>query len=285
MKLMGWQDVVLDPAWSAGRVLDVRAAAAFATGHPAPACSRPVPVDVDPFDALPACALPPRRAELLVSGDDPQAVSSVVDHLRGRGYESVRGALLLADGAPQDAWESGPSRRVLWRPPEYLERMAGHLPPPTVGPAVDLGCGSGRAAVWLAQQGHEVVGVDVLPDALALGRRLAEESAVRCAWLQADLSVPEAVPAGPWALAVAVRYLERPLLRRLPELLIPGGVAVVRTFRVDPDDAGPPRRIHRLERGELLELFPVRSWQILDHVEEYDADGRPAAGLCARRRD
>jgi hypothetical protein len=284
MKLMGWQDVVRDPAWTEGRVLDVRAAAAFTAGHPRGACSRPLAAGDDTAAALPACALPPRRERLLVSGDEAAAVTAAVEHLRARGHEQVRGAVLTAVGTPAAAWETGPSDRVLWRPPAYLERMAAHLPVPELGPAVDLGCGSGRAAVWLARRGHAVVGVDVLPDALALGRRLAAESGVRCSWLQADLSVSAEVPCGPWALALAVRYLERPLLRRLPELLLPGGVALVHTFRVDRQDEGPPRRVHRLADGELEALFPVERWEVLDQVEERDPDGRAVAGLCARLR-
>jgi hypothetical protein len=66
--------------------------------------------------------------------------------------------------------------------------------------------------------------------------------------------------------------------------LRPGGVAVVRTFRHAPGWTGPPRRRHRLERGELLRIFDRGRFDVLAHAEDFDGDGRPAAGIVARRR-
>ena len=102
--------------------------------------------------------------------------------------------------------------------------------------------------------------------------------------LRRDLTGRGAAPAGPWALALALRFLHRPLLADLPGLLAPGGVAVVRTFRFVPDAARLPKRRYCLEAGELLELFPASRFDILAHVEDCDPDGRPAAGVIARLR-
>src|ERR1700676_2864379 len=53
--------------------------------------------------------------------------------------------------------------------------------------ALDLGCGTGANAVWLAQQGFAVVGVDVSPAAVERARRRAEEAGVAVQFVAADL--------------------------------------------------------------------------------------------------
>ena len=46
------------------------------------------------------------------------------------------------------------------------------------GRALDLGCGEGGDAVWLARHGWAVTGVDLSPTAVARGRRAAAEAGV-----------------------------------------------------------------------------------------------------------
>jgi SAM-dependent methyltransferase len=53
--------------------------------------------------------------------------------------------------------------------------------------AIDLGCGAGNYAVWLATQGFEVTGVDISPKALELAQQLAVKKDVSCRFLGADL--------------------------------------------------------------------------------------------------
>jgi hypothetical protein len=65
---------------------------------------------------------------------------------------------------------------------------------------------------------------------------------------------------------------------------MPGGVAMVRTFREAPGYAGHPRPRHRLRPWELTRLFPRGQWEILAHDQGFDPDGRPAAGVVARRK-
>jgi len=59
-------------------------------------------------------------------------------------------------------------------PPEVIE-LAGQLPP---GRALDLGCGAGRACIYLAQQGWACDGVDFVPQAIALARTRARAAGV-----------------------------------------------------------------------------------------------------------
>jgi SAM-dependent methyltransferase len=75
---------------------------------------------------------------------------------------------------------------LLWtaRPNRFLVAEVGELPP---GRALDLACGEGRNAVWLAERGWQVTGVDFADVALTKARNLAAARAVEVDWVQADL--------------------------------------------------------------------------------------------------
>ena len=76
-------------------------------------------------------------------------------------------------------------------PPELAELAAG-MPP---AQALDVGCGTGTQAVYLAQQGWEVTGVDAIDRALAKARARAGAAEVEVDWLQADVAeLPELFP-------------------------------------------------------------------------------------------
>lgn len=55
-----------------------------------------------------------------------------------------------------------------------------------VGRAVDLGCGEGADAVWLASRGWEVTGIDISSVALDRARAAAGDAGVEIEWVQAD---------------------------------------------------------------------------------------------------
>ena len=288
-----WQVMTAHPGFRAGNVLDLRPAATFRRGHPPGAVNLPLPAafDRDGVPALlekavPSIFLPPRHEPLLVlalPGQHPEYCAAV---LGGRGRQDVLGLAYrdpAADGVAPGPLATGPGRDMLWRPDPWLLAHQDLLPPPVAGPALDLGCGSGRSAVWLALRGFRVVGIDRDPEALVLGARLAEACAVRCDFREADLRRRESAPAGPFAVVLDFRYLERDLLAIIPGLLVPGGTALIRTFREAPGYGGPPHPRHRLAPNELLRAFPRPGFEALAHEESFDPDGRPAAGIVARR--
>jgi SAM-dependent methyltransferase len=119
---------------------------------------------------------------------------------------------------------------LLWtaRPSRYLEAEVAPLPPAR---ALDMACGEGRNAVWLAERGWQVTGVDFSDVALAKARRLAGERGVSVAWVCAD--VRRFVPPSRAFDLVAVLYLHLPaperrdVLARAADALAPGGVLLV----------------------------------------------------------
>jgi SAM-dependent methyltransferase len=85
-------------------------------------------------------------------------------------------------GDQRPAWDTG-------RPSSNLKRLVekGTLPPCRV---VELGCGTGVNAVYLAEQGFEVTAIDVAPTALNLAKKRAGEAGVTVEWIQADVLAP-----------------------------------------------------------------------------------------------
>lgn len=83
-------------------------------------------------------------------------------------------------------WTSEPNRFLVAETggPPAGPGETGGLP---AGRALDLACGEGRNAVWLAQRGWTVTGVDFSAAGLAKAQRLAESRGVRAEWVHADL--------------------------------------------------------------------------------------------------
>jgi len=282
-KPTAWHEVLELAARAGTGLLDIRDPAAAAAGHLPGSAGHPVPHGADPEDHLAVYLLPPRHAPLLVLADDPGEAERVAAWLRERGRPDVRGAAPDWSAAPSGVLSPGAPDGRLWRPPDWLVEHAELLPPPDAGPVVDLGCGSGRAAAWLCGRGYDVTAVDRHDDALGWARRLARGAPGRLETVRADLTT-EPPPPGPWAAALAFRFLHRPLLAELSGRLRPGGVVMVRTFRWEPGVPGLPRRRYCLAPGELARLFPAARWEVLALREDAEADGKPAAGVVARRR-
>jgi len=80
------------------------------------------------------------------------------------------------------------------------------------GRALDLGCGQGRNAVWLAQRGWRVTAVDYSDVAIDRARQLAAAQDVEVEWIEADVTsfIP---PAGAFYL-VLIAYLQIPASHR-----------------------------------------------------------------------
>jgi SAM-dependent methyltransferase len=74
---------------------------------------------------------------------------------------------------------------------EPLARLADTLPP---GRALDIGCGTGRAAVHLARHDWQVTGLDYVPRALEQARKRPGADAVR--WVHGDITAPDTLDLG-----------------------------------------------------------------------------------------
>jgi SAM-dependent methyltransferase len=117
--------------------------------------------------------------------------------------------LKIMDSAEWDRRYAG--RELVWtsEPNRFLVREAEGLAP---GRAIDLACGEGRNAVWLAERGWQVTGVDFSTVGLEKARALAAARGVEAEWIAADLLDYRAAPEG--FDLVILFYLQVPAVQR-----------------------------------------------------------------------
>ena len=123
-------------------------------------------------------------------------------------------------GTEELIWKAEPNRFLV----EELDALA-------PGRALDVACGEGRNAVWLASKGWRVTGADFSRAGLAKAQRLATDRGVEVTWVEADV-VEWRPPTASFDLVV-VMYLHLPAEQRRRALahaaaaLAPGGVLLV----------------------------------------------------------
>lgn len=97
--------------------------------------------------------------------------------------------------------------------------------------ALDLACGPGHNALWLAGQGYQVLGVDISRVALEWAAKAAGARSLsdRVCFVEADLD-RFVIPADTFALICVFRFLDRRLFPALKAGLRQGGMLIVETL-------------------------------------------------------
>jgi SAM-dependent methyltransferase len=196
-------------------------------------------------------------------------------------------------GNAQEYWEEHYGERDrIWsgRVNVQLASVVGELPP---GRALDLGCGEGGDAIWLAEKGWHVTAVDVSETALARAGAEASARGVldRIDFQHHDLS--DSFPGGSFDLASAqflhstVR-LERPtILRNAARAVAPGGLLVIVDHAAPPPFSKKVPHDHPFPSPEevLAELaLPAAEWDRV-RVEVVERDGTDPDGQPFTWRD
>jgi len=153
--------------------------------------------------------------------------------------------------------------------------------------ALDVACGAGRNALWLAEAGFEVDAVDISEAGLERARASAAARGVGVDWHCLDLEAGLPAGFGEYDLIVVIRYLNRDLLRELAARLRPGGFLLCEIhMATDAAVIGPTSAEFRIAPGELRQL--LNGLEILELEEGLfdDPDGRPVAlaRVVGRRR-
>jgi len=154
------------------------------------------------------------------------------------------------------------------------------LPRLTRGRALDIACGAGRNALFLAANGFAVSALDISSVGLERGRGAATERHLDIEWLNADLDEnPDcALPAGRFDLIVWVRYMQRALMPHvLAHLNVGGALLCEQHLTTQAKVAGPTSAAFRLEPGELQRA--ATGLRVLHAYEGLivDPDGRSVA--------
>ncbi|MFW6599694.1 class I SAM-dependent methyltransferase [Propionibacteriaceae bacterium Y2011] len=194
---------------------------------------------------------------------------------------------------PQEFWEGRyrDAERV-WsgRPNPGLVNAVQHLAP---GKALDLGCGEGADAIWLATQGWIVTGVDISATATARARREAQRQQASAAtrFVTADLARWEPDD-GPYDLVTA-SFLHSPvplpriaILQRAAATVRAGGHLVVLSHAAPPpwvDAADHPAHSFSSPARQFVELnLNEHDWLVLSiqtHTRHATAPSGEAAEL------
>lgn len=152
------------------------------------------------------------------------------------------------------------------------------------GRALDVACGQGRNALYLASLGFELTALDISAVALEKGRKQAEEGSLSIHWQQADLEQLQ-FPAAHYDLIVSVNYLQRSLIPQLKTALKTGGHVIFETYLIDQQAIGHPKNPdYLLAHNELLDHF--RDFRVLCYREgKFRAAGEASfrAAILARK--
>lgn len=164
----------------------------------------------------------------------------------------------------------------------WLERWRETLDSHRGTPVLDLGCGAGQDTRFLAQEGHDVIAVDLSEKALELTRRRAPGAEVRKVDLARGLPFPDA-RFGAVVASLSLHYFPwretMGILGDVRRCLVPGGhllarlnstndahYAAAKKEEIERDFylvAGSPKRL--FDRGSVRELF---SGWVVEHAEE-----------------
>jgi tellurite methyltransferase len=258
------------------QIVDLRESTAFLAGHLPEACSLPGSEIENRVSELP----PKWRPTIFVS-DKPRLAKKTAADLTSRGW---RHAIALLDSI--NKWngplQEGPAVRFAWEPTPVVRQWVHCLRP---GRVLDLGCGAGRDAVYLARRGGEVTAVDLLPDALALAEQLAQRSGLYLATRLMDLRKVHPPADEGYDTILMLRFLERALFPFLVTALRPGGILLLETFCHDPDSDKQIRPSRRLASQEALRQFTSGSQplHILEYREYRDQSGKFVARLVGKK--
>jgi tellurite methyltransferase len=157
----------------------------------------------------------------------------------------------------QERWDEKYRERVFLpgkKPNAFLQKHIHRLPR---GKALDLACGDGANAVFLAQEGFTVEAVDISPVGLKMARKLAREKKAQVHFRQVDLD-SISLPRQHYDLIVVLFFLSRRLIPRIRKALKPGGMIVFETYTAEQRDlgtGGPHQVSYLLKPNELLRLF------------------------------
>jgi SAM-dependent methyltransferase len=161
-----------------------------------------------------------------------------------------------------------------------------------VGLVLDVGCGTGENALFLAGRGFEVVGVDAVPAAIAAARRKAAARGLTARFLVHDALALDGlerrfgtvIDSG---LFHTFEDEERPrFAASLADVLLPGGRYIMLCFSELELRKGGPRRV---TQGEIREVFDkppflVRSIAPAEMATRLDGEGRQAWLALIERR-
>ncbi len=144
-----------------------------------------------------------------------------------------------------DGWKSGLHKTLL-----DFYKLA------KIGRALELACGTGENAVFLAKQGFSVDAIDISDVAIEKAKSLAKKEGVNVNFINADLDCYQ-LPTQEYDLVIVFYYLNRNKFKEIEKALKPGGILIYETYNERYLVPRPDfNKNYLLNLGELLLAFP-----------------------------
>ncbi len=195
------------------------------------------------------------------------------DPISGNRYQQLSGVKVQGDA--KDQWDKRYQRPTYVfgkSPARFLAENYQYLP--FESSVLDMGMGEGRNAVFLAQKGYRVTGIDISSVAVKKAHLLAEEFGVKFKGIVASLNEYKIAP-GSFDAIICFYYVDRSLIERMKTWLKPGGIIVyeAHTLReMKSNKTAEQNPDYYLKEQELLNLFPgmhVLKYEEPRHEKEF----------------
>lgn len=166
------------------------------------------------------------------------------------------------------------------KPSSFLVKHFSLLPK---GRVLDVAMGEGRNALYLAEQGFEVEGVDIDQNAVKTCKERASKRGIKIQAYIADLTGYQILEEN-YDLILCFRYLQRDLIPKMKAGLKSGGVIIYETFLIDQHIrfGTPKHREYCFKQNELLRFF--KDFRILYYREGFVTEDKALAGLVAQKK-
>lgn len=179
------------------------------------------------------------------------------DPISGSRFQHLTGVKTSQDSKTQ--WDEKYSRPTFIfgkSPAQFLAENYQYIP--YEGTVLDMGMGEGRNAVFLAQKGYKVTGVDISSVAVKKAYLLAQEFGVKIKGVVASLQDYKISP-GSFDAIVCFYYVDRSLVEKIKTWLKPGGILIYEAYTTREKTKKKRDSMadgDYLKEQELLKLFP-----------------------------
>ncbi len=146
--------------------------------------------------------------------------------------------------------------------------------------ALDVACGEGRNAIFLAKHGFEVTGIDISDEGLKKAGAIASKSGFQIRVERLDLDRKRIK--GKFALILNINFLMRRIIPDEVDALLPGGILLFETLLEQKSDASRGNPDYYLQEGELERIFNDFEGEILSFEEQPELEA-PVARLVFRK--